>query len=227
MIKINVKKQIHTQDSKTELAVDVNLENNVCTAIYGESGVGKTTLLRMIAGLTKPNSGRIETPETIYFDSEKKIDLIPQKRNVGFVFQDYALFPNMTIKENILFALQNKNECAKKTEYVNQLIAIVELDNLTKKYPQEISGGQKQRVALARALANKPKFLLLDEPLSALDTTMRKKLQEHLLILIKNFSFTTILVSHNQEEVKSLAQKIIIIKNGKASSPLSLAETNF
>ena len=214
MIKVNVVKKMHTQHEKKELNIDLNFEKNICTAIYGESGAGKTTILRMMAGLTNPDSGIIQTPTEIYFNSDKKINIVPQKRNIGFVFQDYALFPNMTVEDNLLFAFESIKKQKENTEYIKQLLSIIELDNLKTKYPHQISGGQKQRVALARALVSKPKLLLLDEPLSALDNSMRGKLQEHLLILMNLFSFTTILVSHNREEIKKLAHKLIILKDG-------------
>lgn len=227
MIKVNVIKQMHSQNGKTELNIAIDFKQNVCTAIYGESGAGKTTLLRMIAGLTRPDSGLIETTDGIYFSDVQNINFEVQKRNIGFVFQDYALFPNMTVEDNILFALEHKKEHRPNAEYIKQLVAIMELDNLIKKYPHEISGGQKQRVALARSLVRRPKILLLDEPLSALDNSMRIKLQEYFIVLMNTFSFTTILVSHDLQEIKNLAQELIILKDGHVTSSGSPFELTF
>ena len=184
MITVNILKKIHNQNGDTELQINFECKQNTCTAIYGESGSGKTTILRLIAGLSKPDSGLIQSSDEIFFNSELNINIEVQKRNIGFVFQDYALFPNMTVEENILFALTNKFEKKEKASYIDQLMTIMEINNLVKKYPHQISGGQKQRVALARALARKPKILLLDEPLSALDNAMRAKLQEYLIKLM-------------------------------------------
>jgi molybdate transport system ATP-binding protein len=218
MIKVNVIKEMHTQSGNTKLNIDIELTLNACTALYGESGAGKTTLLRMIAGLTRPDSGLIQSPTDLYFSSTQNINMSVQNRNIGFVFQDYALFPNMTVEGNILFALDNIKEQIASAAYIEQLVSIMDLTNLLKKYPYEISGGQKQRVALARALVRKPKILLLDEPLSALDNSMRAKLQDYLLVLMNTFSFTSLLVSHDLLEIKKLAQKVIILKNGMVES---------
>ena len=218
MIIIKVKKNLHTEYGDANLNIDLEIQENRCTAIFGESGAGKTTILRMLAGLTTPDSGLIKTTNECFYDSNLNINMTVQERNIGFVFQDYALFPNMTVERNILFALKNKKDQEENREYIEQLISIMELKNLVKKYPHEISGGQKQRVALARALARKPKILLLDEPLSALDNKMRNKLQEYLLKLMNHFSFTSILVSHDLQEVKALAHQLVNIKDGKIVS---------
>ena len=227
MITVNILKKIHTQNGDTELQINFELKQNTCTAIYGESGSGKTTILRLIAGLSKPDSGIIQSSDEIFFDSELNINIEVQKRNIGFVFQDYALFPNMTVEENILFALANKFEKKEKASYIDQLMTIMEINNLVKKYPHQISGGQKQRVALARALARKPKILLLDEPLSALDYAMRAKLQEYLIKLMNLYSFTTVLVSHDLQEVKAMANQLIHLKNGAITSTRDSSEFNF
>lgn len=227
MIIIKVKKNLHTEYGDTNLNIDLEIKENCCTAIFGESGAGKTTILRMLAGLTTPDSGLIKTANECFYDSTLSINKAVQDRNIGFVFQDYALFPNMTVERNILFALKNKKDQEENREYIEQLISIMELKNLVKKYPHEISGGQKQRVALARALARKPKILLLDEPLSALDNKMRNKLQEYLLKLMDHFSFTSILVSHDLQEVKALADQLVNIKDGKIVSIQERNEFNF
>jgi len=181
------------------------------TAIYGESGAGKTTLLRMVAGLANPEKGTILVNGNVWFSSEKKINLKTQKRKVGFVFQDYALFDNMTVKQNIQFALKDK----KNVSLVNRLLEETQLSKLSNEFPSHISGGQKQRVALARALAQQPDVLLMDEPLSALDIETRIKLRELILELHDAYKMTTIFVSHDIPEIFSLANKVIKIKNGQ------------
>ena len=173
------------------------------------SGAGKTTLLRILAGLTKPDKGRIVFNDTVWFDSEKKINLPPQQRNVGYMFQDYALFPNMTVEKNISFGLKEKNK-----EEVDKLLVLFDLEILKNQHPEKLSGGQKQRVALARALAAKPNVLLLDEPLSALDFEMRLALQHEIRKAHELLNTVTIMVSHDLQEVFHLASSVIVLKNG-------------
>jgi len=146
-----------------------------------------------------------------WLDSKNKISLTPQQRKVGFVFQDYALFPNMTVKENLQFALQ-KNQ---SQQIISELIELIELGELQHRKPKTLSGGQQQRVALARALVQKPELLLLDEPLSALDLEMRNKLQKYLLQVHQEYGLTTILISHDISEILKLSDEILVIENGK------------
>ncbi len=164
----------------------------------------------MLAGLFKPDKGIIRIGETTVFDSYKKVNLPPQKRNIGFMFQDYALFPNMTVEGNIHFALGKKDYTM-----ANALIEAFDLDKLRRQKPEKLSGGQKQRVALARALARKPEILLLDEPLSALDYEMRHALQDEITKAHHLLKTTTLMVSHDKEEIKRLASGIITIDNMK------------
>ncbi|HEY4784945.1 MAG TPA: ABC transporter ATP-binding protein [Bacteroidales bacterium] len=182
-------------------------------ALFGPSGAGKTTLLRILAGLIKPDKGRITVGSTVWFDSSGNIDLLPQKRNIGYMFQDYALFPNMTVEENIRFAHPSNNR-----KEVRDLIETFGLAEFAKRKPSGLSGGQKQRVALARALARKPSLMLLDEPLSALDAGMRISLQNEISKAHHLFGATTILVSHDMSEVFRLAGKVICLENGKITS---------
>jgi len=166
-------------------------------------------LLRILAGLTRPDKGRIVFNDRVWFDSEKKIDIPPQVRNVGYMFQDYALFPNMTVENNISFAQKVKD-----TVEVDKLLALFDLETLKHQHPAKLSGGQKQRVALARALAAKPSLLLLDEPLSALDWDMRTLLQEEIRKAHEILNSITLLVSHDIPEVFQLASSVIVLKNG-------------
>jgi molybdate transport system ATP-binding protein len=178
-------------------------------AIFGESGAGKTTLLRILAGLTNPDKGIISFGNTVWFDSEKKINLPPQQRKISLMFQDYALFPNMTIEKNIQFAQPESNPSE-----INELLNLFGLYELRKRKPAGLSGGQKQRVALARALARKPQLLLLDEPLSALDAEMRNALQNEIAKVHQLLGITIFLVSHDLNEVFKLASHVIYLENG-------------
>lgn len=210
MIKINIKKTLNTADGKIVLHVNKEIKEGDFLTLFGKSGSGKTTLLRILAGLENPDSGEIKVGDEVWFDSSKKINLPPQKRGVGFVFQDYALFPNMSVKKNLLFALKNPNERAR----VDEILEIMELENLSLMMSDQLSGGQKQRVAVARALVSSPKLLLLDEPLSALDHAMRVKLQDELLAVHKKFDVTSILVSHDVSEVFKLSSRVFKISLG-------------
>ncbi|MFA5428785.1 MAG: ATP-binding cassette domain-containing protein [Sulfurimonas sp.] len=210
MIKINIRKTLNTADGKIVLHVNKEIKEGDFLTLFGKSGSGKTTLLRILAGLENPDSGEIKVGDEVWFDSSKKINLPPQKRGVGFVFQDYALFPNMSVKKNLLFALKNQNESAR----VDEILEIMELENLSLMMSDQLSGGQKQRVAVARALVSSPKLLLLDEPLSALDHAMRVKLQDELLAVHKKFDVTSILVSHDVSEVFKLSSRVFKISLG-------------
>lgn len=211
MIELDIIKPLYTADGIIDLKVNKQINKGDFLTLFGKSGSGKTTLLRILAGLETPKSGKIVVDKEIWFDSSKKINLPPQKRNVGFVFQDYALFPNMSVRRNLEFALKNKNEIKK----VDEILEIMEIENLSNMKPELLSGGQKQRVALARTLMTNPKMLLLDEPLSALDTTMRLKLQDELSLIHQKFNITSILVSHDISEVFKLSNRVFKINLGE------------
>ncbi len=211
MIEIDIIKPLYTADGIINLKVNKKINKGDFLTLFGKSGSGKTTLLRILAGLETPKSGKIVVDKEIWFDSSKKINLAPQKRDVGFVFQDYALFPNMSVRKNLEFALKNKNEIKK----VDEILEIMEIKNLSNMKPELLSGGQKQRVALARTLMTNPKILLLDEPLSALDTTMRLKLQDELSLIHQKFNITSILVSHDISEVFKLSNRVFKINLGE------------
>ena len=208
MIRIDINHPMNTAKGRLDLNFKKDIESGKITALFGESGAGKTTLLKIIAGLIKPKLGRIEVDNELWFDSSKNFSLALQKRKIGFVFQDYALFPNMNIKENIAYAASSKAK-------VSELLALMKLENLAKIYPKHLSGGQAQRVALARALAREPKILLLDEPLSALDFKMRANLQDELTKILEYFKISTLLVSHDLAEIYKLSHRILELKNGK------------
>lgn len=208
MIKIDIKLPINTAKGKKQLELNTCLKANEITAIFGESGAGKTTLLKIIAGLIKPEFGRIEVGDELWLDTQKNVNLAIQKRKIGFVFQDYALFPNMSVKENISYAATSKQKA-------EELLSLMNLENLAKIYPKNLSGGQAQRVALARALAREPQILLLDEPLSALDFKMRSFLQDELVKILQHFKITTLLVSHDLAEIYKLSHRILELSDGK------------
>jgi len=211
MIELSFIKKLKSSSGEMILDVELNLEEGKLVTLYGKSGAGKTTLLLVLAGLLKPEKGHIKVGNEIWTDTGKNIRLAAQKRNVGFVFQEYALFPNMTIRENLLFAL-NKGQSEK---IVDHLVDIIDLGQLQDRKPTTLSGGQKQRVALARALVKKPKLLLLDEPLSALDHEMRAKLQSYIMEVHKEFGLTTILISHDVSEIIRLSDYLVEIDQGK------------
>src|SRR5689334_23790854 len=164
MIDFALQKKLHTADGEMYLQIKVQIESGKFVSLYGSSGAGKTSVLRMLAGFMKPDSGCIKMNDVVWFDASKRINVQPQQRSIGFVFQDYALFPNMNVRENIVFAL-NKND---STAIVDELLEVTGLTNLAARKIQALSGGQQQRVALARAIAKKPAILLLDEPLAAI-----------------------------------------------------------
>ncbi len=211
MIKLSFHKKLRSSSGNMLLGVEVDLVPGTFTTLYGQSGAGKTSLLRIFAGLLEPEKGRIMVDGKIWLDTSKGIILPPQKRKIGFLFQDYALFPNMTVKENLLFAL-NKGQDKKMVE---ELIEIIELGELQHQMPDTISGGQKQRVALARALVRKSEILLLDEPLSALDHAMRLKLQHYVLQVHREYQLTTLMVSHDIAEILKMSDRMLVIESGR------------
>lgn len=188
--------------------------------LTGPSGVGKTTLLRLLAGLVKPQSGRIALGEDVWLDTEKSIFQSPQQRKIGMVFQDYALFPHLTVRQNLTFALKKGEDPTR----VEELLREVELTQLADQKPHQLSGGQKQRVALARALVQSPRLLLLDEPLSALDRSMRYRLQGYLLNLHQRYQLTVVLVTHDLAEIFRLADRVVELDEGKTGRQGTPAE---
>jgi molybdate transport system ATP-binding protein len=208
VIDLAVTKTLQSASGRLDLDVQATIPAASFVALFGPSGAGKTTVLRMLAGLTEPDGGKIVVDGETWFDAERRINLPPQKRAIGFVFQDYALFPNLNVRENVAYA-------AKDAAWVDELLELAGLSALQGRLPDTLSGGQKQRVALARAIARKPKLLLLDEPLSALDAAMRGQLQDHLLLLHQRFGLTTLLVSHDVGEVFKLAQRVLQLESGR------------
>ena len=188
---------------------------NTATAILGASGCGKSMTLRCIAGIVKPDSGRIVLDGRVLFDSEKGIDLPPQQRNVGLLFQNYALFPNMTVEQNILCALKKEKDPAARKAACGSALRAMRLEELAHRLPSELSGGQQQRAALARILAGRPRILMLDEPFSALDSYLREEVEGEVGSLLSNFDGTALLVTHDRDEAYRLCREMIVMDSGE------------
>ena len=205
MISLNIKKELHGSNGVMNLDINLSLQNGEFVALSGVSGSGKTTLLRVLAGLEEA-FGEIIVDGEIWLNEKIKKPI--QKRDIGFVFQDYALFENLNVIDNLLYVKKDK-------DLAKQLLNLTDLYELKNRYPNSLSGGQKQRVSLCRALMKRPKILLMDEPLSALDPHMRLKLQDEILTLHKEFKTTTIMVSHDPSEMYKLASRVLVLKDGK------------
>ncbi len=210
MIEARFKKKITTGNGPLELDINLSLKTGEFTSLFGASGCGKTTILRILAGLTDPQEGFIAVDGQVWFDSASKINLPPQKRSVGFVFQEYNLFPHMTLRENLQFALDNGQDA----KLVEEFLGIAGLKEIQNFKPQLLSGGQKQRAALVRALIRRPKILLLDEPFSALDLPMRYGLQDEVLKIHARFNIPTIMVTHDVADVMRLSKRVFVLQEG-------------
>lgn len=209
MLKLeNVKK---TYDGK-DILKEINLEigNGEIVSILGPSGCGKTTLLNLILGITEIDSGRI------YFDGQDITEVPMEKRGFNIVFQDYALFPNLNVYQNITYGLRNKPDISTKEE-VEELISLLGLEEHLEKRVEQLSGGQKQRVALARTMVMKPKILLLDEPLSALDGVIKESIKDRIKTIAKEYHLTTIIVTHDPEEALTLSDRVMILNESRIS----------
>lgn len=191
------------------------IQSGSLTTLLGPSGCGKTTLLRMIAGLETPDSGEIWFEDRCVFSSEKKINIPPEKRGLGFVFQDFALWPHMTVFENVAFGLRAAGKTDKLDEKVKNALHAVQLDDFAQRYPHQLSGGQQQRVAFARAIVIEPTCILFDEPLSALDALLREEMRSELRTLITKLGITGVFVTHDQIEAMSMSDAIAVCHAGK------------
>ncbi len=205
MISINIEKKLKTYQGQHILKVDRQFSVGSITKIYGPSGAGKTTFLKIIAGFIQPEKGNITVDGITWVDTGLKQLIPPQKRMAGFVFQDYALFPNMTVQQHLEYATDDM-------EWIKRLLVIGKLETLTQHKPQYLSGGQQQRLSILRALATKPKLLLMDEPFSALDPEMRSVLITELKAIFDELGTTVLIVSHNPQELAEIADQELNIQ---------------
>lgn len=211
IIHIQVSKKIHGASSSFLLELDEKIPARKFIILTGPSGSGKTTLLKMIAGLEQPDSGHIHFEQTIWTDLKLHQFHPIRKRKIGMVFQDYALFPNMTVQEHLLYGPSLK----KLNPFLEEILEVLELEDFLNRYPANLSGGQQQRVALGRALSTQPHLLLLDEALSALDTVLRKKIRTYLVGYQKKYQTSIILVSHQIDEILEIADWVCLLEHGK------------
>jgi molybdate transport system ATP-binding protein len=198
MTVVEIEKKLKTYKGQQVLKISAQFEEESITKIYGPSGSGKTTFLKLIAGFIEPENGTITVNGETWLDSMLKVNLPPQKRKAGFVFQDYALFPNMTVLEHLEYATTDR-------QWIGKLLVLSKLETLTDHKPQHLSGGQQQRLAIIRALAIKPRLLLMDEPFSALDPETKMELIGELKLLIKELGTTVLIVTHNPTELNGMA----------------------
>jgi molybdate transport system ATP-binding protein len=208
--------------------VDVDFEfGQGVLVLFGPSGSGKTTILNCLSGLSRPDKGTIFLGEKLFFSSDQNVDIPVRKRRVGYVFQDYALFPHMTVKKNVLYGVPGRCKMNEKFRMsVLEVLALLKITHLQDRYPSQLSGGEKQRVALARALMVEPELLLLDEPLSAVDHAMRKELREELKELQRTWRIPFVLVTHSREEMKVLADEVLFMKTGRQTGHIDFAAKN-
>ena len=207
MIEIQIRHQIFTSSGNKFLEVNERISEGSFVHVSGDSGIGKTTFFKILSGLVVPDFGFIKLNDKILLDTANKIFLPPQKRNISLMFQNYALFPNMTVKQNIAFAQTEKDE-----NIVDELLEKFALKTFENTSPSKLSGGQQQRVALARTLAQNAEIVLLDEPFSAVDIAMRKVMLNELLEFNKNNNSTFFVISHSEEEFESVSSNVLIIK---------------
>lgn len=216
MIYVDIEKKFGKFTLKTKFQFD-----NEIMGLLGASGSGKSLTLKCIAGIEKPDKGRIILNDRVLFDSEKKINISPKDRKIGYLFQDYALFPNMNVYENIKVGIREGENFDK---LIKEKLEEMRISNLKDKKISEISGGEKQRVALARLLINKPEIILLDEPFSALDDYLKSKIELEVAEVLRNYKIPTILVSHSREEVYRLCNEICVMSNGKSEDLMNKKE---
>ena len=194
--------------------VTLTIESGSFTTLLGPSGCGKTTLLRMIAGLETPDEGEIWFDKQCVFSRARKINLPPEKRGLGFVFQDFALWPHMTVFENVAFGLRARKDTKDLQARVREALRVVHLEDFAARYPHQLSGGQQQRVAFARAIVIQPSCILFDEPLSALDALLREQMRQELKELVASLGLTAVFVTHDQAEAMSMSSHIAVLNAG-------------
>lgn len=210
MVEVRFNKTLISAEGEFTLKVELSFKKGEFTTIYGPSGAGKTTLLRILAGLDKPDDGYIKVNGETWLDTERNVFMRPNNRSAGLVFQDYALFPNMSVDANIRYGLG----AGREQQFVEEIVQLMDLQSLLERLPTTLSGGQTQRVALARTLVTKPQILMLDEPMAALDLEMRQKIQDYLDEAHKRYKLTTVLVSHDVGEIFKLSNRVVKLEGG-------------
>ena len=210
-LEVNIQKKMGNFSLNVQLNID---DSTTCLGLLGASGCGKSMTLKCIAGIEKPDEGQIVLDGNVLFDSAQKINLPSQKRNIGYLFQNYALFPTMTVEENIGAGVKMKDKVQKKA-WISQWIRRFHLEGCEKKLPGQLSGGQQQRVALARMLAARPQMILLDEPFSALDTHLKDAMQREMSELIREYEGHILLVSHSRDEIYRLSTQLAVMDRGR------------
>lgn len=211
---INLKNITHSYNDKSVLqGLSLNFKANSVTCLLGDSGCGKTTILRLIAGLETPQNGQIIIEDKVVTNNDQII-IPPHKRNTGFIFQELALWPHFTVFKNIAFGLESRKE-RNITKTVTDILDFFGIQDHAYKYPHQLSGGQKQLVAIARSLVLKPKILLMDEPLASLDVKLKRKILDHIKNIVRKFDITIVYVTHNHKEAFELANNIVVLNDGK------------
>ena len=211
MLSFDFRKRLRAEDHSFELSISHRVEEGAFLGILGPSGSGKTTFLRCLAGLYRPDEGHIALDGEPWYDSRTRRFLPARRRSIGYVFQDYALFPNMTVYGNVFYATGNRSRTL-------ELLELTRLGELARHFPRELSGGQRQRTALARAIARRPRLLLLDEPLSALDEDLRRSLGDELGRIRTETGVTAIVVSHSRDEIARLCTETLEFEEGRVRS---------
>ena len=214
-IAVDIDKRLRADSREFHLRMRFDSDAEV-TVLYGESGAGKSLTMQAIAGLIRPDAGRVVVSDRVLFDSARRIDVRARHRNIGLVFQEYALFPHLSVRQNIAFA-QNRgwfNRSAVDAD-ARGAMASMQLDVLADAYPSDLSGGQRQRVALARALASRPQLLLLDEPFAALDSELRSRLRDELIETHRNAGIPMIVITHNADDVAAFGGKLVRVRDGQ------------